>query len=102
MVEAIFFCMVGLPLFGKGGSGTPVFKIQVRVLGMQYFSDHIPVICTLQLHAPKMGIPNSHYNENFTSSWYKYKWKDTLKMDFLNKCRHLYSYFWNSLLKLIY
>ena len=25
MKEAIFFCMVGLPLFGKVGSGTPVF-----------------------------------------------------------------------------
>ena len=49
-----------------------------------------------------MGIPNSHYNENFTSSSYKYKWKDTLKMDFLNKFRHLYSYFWNNLMKLIY
>ena len=32
-----------------------------------------------------MGIPNSHYYENFTSTWYKYKWKDALKMDFLNK-----------------
>ena len=33
MKEAIFFCMVGLPLFGKEGSGTPVFKILVRALG---------------------------------------------------------------------
>ena len=32
MKEAIFFCIVGLPLFGKEGSGTPVFKIQVRAL----------------------------------------------------------------------
>ena len=24
-----------------------------------------------------MGIPNSHYNENVTSSWFKYKWKAT-------------------------
>ena len=30
MKEAIFFCMVGLPLFGKEGSDTPVFKILVR------------------------------------------------------------------------
>ena len=30
--EAIFFCIVGLPLFGKEGSGTPVFKILVRAL----------------------------------------------------------------------
>ena len=29
---AIFFCIVGLTLFGKEGSGTPVFKILVRVL----------------------------------------------------------------------
>ena len=28
--EAIFFCMMGLPIFGKEGSGTPVFKIVVR------------------------------------------------------------------------
>ena len=32
MKEAIFFCMVGLPLFGKESSGTPVFKILVRAL----------------------------------------------------------------------
>ena len=32
MKEAIFFCMVGLPLFGKEGSRTPVFKILVRAL----------------------------------------------------------------------
>ena len=37
-------------------------------IGMQYFSDHFPVIYTLQLHALNMGIPNSHYNENVTSS----------------------------------
>ena len=30
--EAIFLCIVGLPLFGKVGSGTPVFKILVRAL----------------------------------------------------------------------
>ena len=30
--EAIFFCMVGLPLFGEESSGTPVFKILVRAL----------------------------------------------------------------------
>ena len=30
--EAIFFCIVGLPLFGKEGSVTPVFKILVRAL----------------------------------------------------------------------
>ena len=34
MKEAILFCMVGLPLFGKEGFGTPVFKILVRALGM--------------------------------------------------------------------
>ena len=32
MKEVIFFCIVGLPLFGKEGSGTPVFKILVRAL----------------------------------------------------------------------
>ena len=32
MKEAIFFCIVGLPLFGKEGSGTPVFNILVRAL----------------------------------------------------------------------
>ena len=32
MNEAIFFCIVGLPLFGKEGSGIPVFKILVRAL----------------------------------------------------------------------
>ena len=32
MKQAIFFCIVGLPLFGKEGSGTPVFKILVRAL----------------------------------------------------------------------
>ena len=30
--EAIFFCMVGLPLFGKESSETLVFKILVRAL----------------------------------------------------------------------
>ena len=44
-----------------------------------------------------MGIPKSYYNENFTSSWYNIKREDTLKMDFLNKLRHLYSDFWNNL-----
>ena len=33
MKEAIFFCIVGLQLFVKEGSGTPVFKILVRALG---------------------------------------------------------------------
>ena len=33
MKEAIFFCIVGLPLFDKEGSGTPVLKILVRALG---------------------------------------------------------------------
>ena len=38
MKEAIFFCIVGLPLFGKEGSGTPVFKILVRALcGIRFF-----------------------------------------------------------------
>ena len=32
MKTAIFFCMVGLPPFGKEGSGTIVFKILVRAL----------------------------------------------------------------------
>ena len=32
MKETIFFCIVGLPLFGTEGSGTPVFKILVRAL----------------------------------------------------------------------
>ena len=32
---AIFFCMVGLPLFGKVGSETIVFKILVRALSMR-------------------------------------------------------------------
>ena len=32
MKEAIFYCIVGLPLFGQEGSGTPVFKILVRAL----------------------------------------------------------------------
>ena len=32
--EAIFLCnMMGLPHFGKEGSGTPVFNILVRALG---------------------------------------------------------------------
>ena len=62
-------------------------------IGTQYFSDHFPVICTLQLHALNMDIPNSHYNDNFTSSWYKYNLKDTLKIDFINKFRHLYTDF---------
>ena len=30
--KTIFFCMVRLPLFGKEGSGTPVFKVLVRAL----------------------------------------------------------------------
>ena len=32
MKEAIFFCMVGLPLLSKEAAGTPVFKILVRAL----------------------------------------------------------------------
>ena len=39
MKEAIFFCIVGLPPFGKEGSGTPVFKILMRAL----------------MHAPKLN-----------------------------------------------
>ena len=35
--EAIFYCMVGLPLFCKEGSGTPVFKILVRALKSSLF-----------------------------------------------------------------
>ena len=34
MKEAIFFCIVGLPLFDKEGTGTPFFKILVRALTM--------------------------------------------------------------------
>ena len=33
--EAILFCMVGLPLLGKEGSGTPVFKILVIALHVE-------------------------------------------------------------------
>ena len=32
MKEAIFVCMVGLPLLGTVGSVTPIFKILVRAL----------------------------------------------------------------------
>ena len=32
MPRLVFFCVVGLPLFGKEGSGTPIFKILVRAL----------------------------------------------------------------------
>ena len=34
LIEAIFFSMVGLPLFSKEGSETPVLKILVRALSM--------------------------------------------------------------------
>ena len=66
-------------------------------IGRQYFSDHLPVIRKLQLHALSMGIPNSHYNENVTRRLCKYKWKDTLKTDFINKFMHLHSDFRNNL-----
>ena len=33
--ESIFFCIVGLPLFGKECFGTPVFKILVRALASE-------------------------------------------------------------------
>ena len=36
MKESIFFCIVGLPIFGKEGSGTPVFKILMRALYTYY------------------------------------------------------------------
>ena len=37
MKEALFFCIVGLPLFGKECSGTPVFKTLVRALSYGVF-----------------------------------------------------------------
>ena len=57
-------------------------KFTYFCIGTQYFSEHFSVTCTLKLHALNMDIPNSHYNDNFTSSWYKYNLKDTLKWIF--------------------
>ena len=36
MKEAILVCLVGLPLLGKEGSGTPVFKILKRALAHKW------------------------------------------------------------------
>ena len=78
MKEAIFFCMVGLPLFGKEGTVTPVFKILVRSLrGPQYmngvlynsYMSRMPNVCTKFYHLTRVphvcrrayklkGVPN--------------------------------------------
>ena len=49
MKAAIFFCIVGLPHFGKEGSGTPGFKILVRalILGWPSVAYHFWVTVTL-------------------------------------------------------
>ena len=45
LMEAIFFCIVGLPLFGKEGSGTPIFKILVRAL---FCKTNLSIVTILQ------------------------------------------------------
>ena len=64
MKEAIFFCIVGLPLFGKEGSGTPVFKILVRALLFFFLSDK--KIFYGQVHFGFLLAPGQV--ENFTIS----------------------------------
>ena len=53
--EAIFFCMLGLPLFGKECPGTPALKIIVRALRGQSDLGSIPVhtVCNKIKKLPK-------------------------------------------------
>ena len=58
----------------------------------------IPVTCTLKLqHVFNVGIPNATDNDAGTRSWSKYKWKETLKRDFLDRFRYYYADFKNKL-----
>ena len=41
----MFFCMMGLPHFGKEGPGTPDFKILVRALGPMMMLTYYGRIC---------------------------------------------------------
>ena len=62
------------------------------------FSDHFPVTCTLKLqHVFIVGILNATDNDAGTRSWSKYKWKETLKRDFLDRFRYYYADFKNKL-----
>ena len=62
------------------------------------FSDHFPVTCTLKLqHVFNVGILSATDNDAGTRSWSKYKWKEPLKRDFLDRFRYYYADFKNKL-----
>ena len=46
------------------------------------FSDHLPLICRINLSCPGQGIQNTNFNLN-GNAWRKYKWKDNLKDQFI-------------------
>ena len=61
-----------------------------------YFSDHFPVTCTLVLQQSHWEeFHNESDNDTETYMWNKYKWKETLKRDFLEKFRVKFAHFKN-------
>ena len=60
------------------------------------FSDHFPVTCTLRLQQSlNEGTFDTFDNDSETSNWGKFKWKESLKRDFLDKFRAKYVDFKN-------
>ena len=60
------------------------------------FSDHFPVTCTLRLQQSfNEGTFITFDNDAETSNWGKFKWKESLKQDFLDKFRAKYVDFKN-------
>ena len=60
------------------------------------FSDHFPVTCTLRLQQSfNEGTFDTFHNDAETSNWGKFKWKESLKRDFLDKFRAKYVDFKN-------
>ena len=56
------------------------------------FSDHFPLICSLTL-SNSFHEADAHDDKDNASNWDKYKWKESLKQEFMDRFRFHYTQF---------
>ena len=56
------------------------------------FSDHFPLICSLTL-SNSFHETDAHDDKDNASNWDKYKWKESLKQEFMDRFRFHYTQF---------
>ena len=61
-------------------------------VGSEDFSDHFPLICTINLSCQGQGVQNNKFNMHGIA-WQKFKWKDHLKEQFINSFSTLFAEF---------